>query len=281
VSIDKEKVTMNKVRFERSGALGLLTLANPPLNLFDEELITDLRAAVDQAKQLPLRALLVRADGKHFSGGADVAIFKGKTADEARLRFTSHLRTIADLEELPFPTIAAVQGACMAAGLELVLACDLIWAASSARFGQVEATIGTTTLLGGIQRLAERAGPARAREIVYTADQYDAATFERWNIVNRVVPDDRLASEARAFAERLAGGATLAFAAGKKFVRAYLEVASVRLTRWSTRLLQRSLTARICVRGFRHCFSMGTANFARRLSSMAVRLKSAHNKQHN
>src|SRR5258708_7932614 len=158
---------MNKVRFEQSDALGLLTLANPPLNLFDEELITDLRAVVDQAKQLPLRALLVRADGKHFSGGADVAIFKGRTADEARLRFTSHLRTIADL--------------------------------------------------------AERAGPARAREIVYTADQYDAATFERWNIVNRVVPDDRLASEARAFAERLAGGATLAFAAGKKFVRAYLE----------------------------------------------------------
>ena len=214
---------MNKVRFEQSDELGLLTLANPPLNLFDEELITDLRAVVDQAKQLPLRALLVRADGKHFSGGADVAIFKGRTADEARLRFTSHLRTIADLEELPFPTIAAVQGACMAAGLELVLACDLIWAASSARFGQVEATIGTTTLLGGIQRLAERAGPARAREIVYTADQYDAATFERWNIVNRVVPDDRLASEARAFAVRLAGGATLAFAAGKKFVRAYLE----------------------------------------------------------
>ncbi len=54
---------MNKVRFEQSDALGLLTLANPPLNLFDEELITDLRAVVDQAKQLPLRALLVRADG--------------------------------------------------------------------------------------------------------------------------------------------------------------------------------------------------------------------------
>src|SRR6266849_5168599 len=214
---------MNKVRFAQSDALGLLTLANPPLNLFDEELITDLRAVVDQAKQLPLRALLVRADGKHFSGGADVAIFKGRTADEARLRFTSHLRTIADLEELPFPTIAAVQGACMAAGLELVLACDLIWAASSARFGQVEATIGTTTLLGGIQRLAERAGPARAREIVYTADQYDAATFERWNIVNRVVADASLELETRAFAERLASGATIAYAVGKRIVRAYLD----------------------------------------------------------
>ena len=214
---------MGKVRFEMSDALGLITLANPPLNLFDQQLIEDLRTAVNQACQHPLRALLVRADGKNFSGGADVAIFKGKTANEARERFTSHLRTIADLEELPFPTIAAVQGACMAAGLELALACDLIWAASSARFGQVEASIGTTTLLGGVQRLAERAGPSRAREIIYTADQYAAATFERWNIVNKVVPDENLERESRAFAERLAAGATLAYGAGKKIVRAYLE----------------------------------------------------------
>src|SRR5271156_307948 len=214
---------MGKVRFERSDALGLITLANPPLNLFDQELIDDLRTAVSQAREHPLRALLVRADGKNFSGGADVAVFKNKTAEQAGERFTSHLRTIADLEELPFPTIVAVQGACMAAGLELALACDLIWAASSARFGQVEASIGTTTLLGGVQRLAERAGPSRAREIVYTADQYDAATFERWNIVNRVVPDEKLESEATAFAEWLARGATLAFATGKKIVRAYLE----------------------------------------------------------
>jgi hypothetical protein len=63
---------MDKVRLETSGSLGLLTLANPPLNLLSEELIKDLRTAVNQAEQLPLRALLVRADGKVFSGGADV-----------------------------------------------------------------------------------------------------------------------------------------------------------------------------------------------------------------
>ncbi|PYU16103.1 MAG: enoyl-CoA hydratase/isomerase family protein, partial [Acidobacteria bacterium] len=149
--------------------------------------------------------------------------FKGKTGSEARERFTTHLQMIADLEELPFPTLAAVQGMCVGGGLELVLACDLIWAAASARFGQLEATIGTTTLLGGVQRLAERAGPSRAREIIYTAEQYDAATFERWNIVNRVVPDDTFESQTRAFAERLANGPTLAYAAGKRIVRAYLE----------------------------------------------------------
>lgn len=78
-------------------------------------------------------------------------------------------------------------------------------------------------MLGGVQRLAERAGSGRAREIIYTAEQYDAPTFERWNIVNRVVADDKLRSEVRAFAEGLAKGPTLAFAAGKRIVRAYLE----------------------------------------------------------
>src|SRR5258707_3952550 len=98
-----------QVRFETSGGLGILTLANPPLNLFSEELIEDLRGAVTAAKQTPLRALMVRAEGKIFSGGADVRMFKGRTSAHARERVTSHLRTIADLEELPCPTLAAVQ----------------------------------------------------------------------------------------------------------------------------------------------------------------------------
>src|SRR5580692_316735 len=214
---------MNKVRLETSDALGVLTLANPPLNLFSMELIEDLRTAVTQAKNLPLRALLVRAEGKVFSGGADVNVFKGKTSSEARNLFTSQLKLIADLEELPFPTLAAVQGLCIAAGLEVALACDLIWGAAWASLGQAEASIGTTTLLGGVQRLAERAGPSRAREIIYTADQYDAATFERWNIVNRIVPDESFELQTRAFAERLSNGATVAYAAGKRIVRAYLD----------------------------------------------------------
>jgi enoyl-CoA hydratase/carnithine racemase len=214
---------MNRLHFDTSGPLGVFTLANPPLNLLSGELLDELGAAIKNLKHTSIRALLLRADGKIFCAGADVSAFKGRSEREARESFTEHQQMIADLEALPFPTLAAVQGMCVGGGLELVLACDLIWAAASARLGQLEATIGTTTLLGGVQRLAERAGSSRAREIIYTAEPYDAATFERWNIVNRVVADDVFESETRAFAERLANGPTLAYAAGKRMVRAYLD----------------------------------------------------------
>src|ERR1700677_484811 len=113
---------MDKVRFTTEDALGILTLVNPPLNLFSSELIADLRSAVDAIKRASLRALLVRAEGKVFSGGAEVSVFTDVTPAQARERFPSHLPMLADLEELPFPTVAAVQSLCIAAGLELALA---------------------------------------------------------------------------------------------------------------------------------------------------------------
>ena len=80
-----------------------------------------------------------------------------------------------------------MHGLCLTAGLEVSLGCDMIWATESARFGLVEAVVGLTPGAGGTQRMAERAGPARAREFVMTRGMYDAATLERWNVVNRVV----------------------------------------------------------------------------------------------
>src|SRR5204862_110693 len=84
-------------------------------------------------------------------------------------------------------------------------ACDLILAAESARFGLVERVVGLTPAMGGTQRLAERAGPGRARELVMTGEPFDAATLERWNVVNRVLPDEGFDAAARAFARDLAG----------------------------------------------------------------------------
>lgn len=208
-------------RLERDGDLGILVIDNQPLNLFDADMVSDILRALDEAEGC--RALLVRADGKYFTGGVDVNVFKG-LSESGAAELTAELLSITHrLEELPFPTLASVHGLCLTAGLELVLACDMIWAADSAQFGLVETVIGLTPLMGGTQRIAERAGPARARELVMSGGLYDAAALERWNVVSRVLPDAELAEKSLRFAQRLASGPTLAHHATKRVVRAFLD----------------------------------------------------------
>jgi enoyl-CoA hydratase/carnithine racemase len=210
-----------KVRFERDGDVGVLTLADPPLNLFGRELLGDLEAGLDAVEASDVRALVVRAEGKVFTGGADVNMFVGLDGEGVR-----NLDLVAiphRLEALPFPTLGVVHALCLTAGFELVLGCDMVWAAESAQFGLVEAVVGVTPFMGGTQRVAERAGPARARELVMTGSLYDAATLERWNVVNRVLPDGELEDKAMRFARRLAAGPTVAHAATKRLVRAQLD----------------------------------------------------------
>ena len=211
------------VTLERDGALAIVTLVKPPLNLFDEEMLGALRAAVDDVAADPPRGLLVRADGRAVSGGVDVHLFDGLTVEEASALWRELLDLVHTVEELPLPTVFAAHALCLTAAFELALACDLLLAAESARFGLVETVVGLTPAMGGTQRLAERAGPARARELVMTGELYDAATLERWNVVNRVLPDAGFDQAARAFARRLAGGPTRAHAATKAIVRAQVD----------------------------------------------------------
>ena len=212
---------MSAVRYERDGDLGVVTIAHPPLNLFGAEIVEGLHTAFDQAEDV--RALVLRAEGEVFTGGVDVHVFDGMTPDQASEFAGRLIPLVHKLEDKPFPTIAVVHGLCLTAGFELSLACDMIWAAESARFGLVEIVVGVTPFMGGTQRVAERAGPARARELVMSGALYEAATLERWNVVNRVVPDADLEAKAMAFAQRLASGPTLANSATKRVVRAFLE----------------------------------------------------------
>jgi enoyl-CoA hydratase/carnithine racemase len=211
----------DSARLRRDGDLGILVLDNPPLNLFDGDMVSGILRALDEAEGC--RALLVRAEGKYFTGGVDVNVFKG-LSEPGAADLTGELLSITHrIEALPFPTLASVHGLCLTAGLELVLACDVIWAAESAQFGLVETVIGLTPLMGGTQRIAERAGPARARELVMSGALYDAAALERWNVVSRVLPDEELGEKALRFAQRLASGPTQAHHATKRIVRAFLE----------------------------------------------------------
>src|SRR3954465_5960009 len=151
--------TESKVRFEQDGALATLTLDSPPLNLIGDELIGDLVAALDVVEQADgLRALLRRGEGSVFSAGADVTLFAGMGADEMRPLIESFLDLGRRIEQLAFPTLAAVHGTCMAGGFELALFCDLIWAAEGTMMGLPETRLGIVPLAGGVERLAARAG---------------------------------------------------------------------------------------------------------------------------
>jgi enoyl-CoA hydratase/carnithine racemase len=210
------------VRLERDGDVAVMVLDNPPLNLFSRAVFEAFVERLDEIAESDARALVWRADGDLFTGGADVNDFQ-RVVDEGGPgeSFGSLLHAAQRLEELPIPTLALAHGLCLTAGLETSLACDMLWASENARFGLVEAVVGLTPGAGGTQRMAERAGPARAAEFVMSGGMYDAATLERWNVVNRVLPDGDLLEKGMKFAHRLADGPTVAHAATKRIIRAY------------------------------------------------------------
>jgi enoyl-CoA hydratase/carnithine racemase len=212
------------VRLERDGNVALMVLDNPPLNLFGQDAWKALIDCVDEVESSDARALVWRAEGDLFTGGADVNDFQRvqkEGVEAAAASFGTLIATARRLEELEIPTLALVHGLCLTAGLEVSLACDMLWADESAKFGLVEAVVGLTPGAGGTQRMAERAGPARAAEFVMSGGLYDSATLERWNVVNRVLPDDQLMEKGMRFAHRLADGPTVAHAATKRIIRAY------------------------------------------------------------
>jgi enoyl-CoA hydratase len=211
------------VTYERDGDVGLVVLDDPPLNLFGDEMINDLIEALEEAEGDMPRVLVVRAEGKVFTGGVDVQVFAGKTHEQGAALFEDLVKIVHKLEDMPIPTVASVHALCLTAGFELALGCDILLAGEAAKFGLVERVVGLTPGMGGTQRVAERAGPARARELVMTGELYDAATLERWNVVNRVFDDDVLLEQTMAFARQLAVGPPKAHDATKRMVRAFLD----------------------------------------------------------
>jgi enoyl-CoA hydratase/carnithine racemase len=211
------------VRRERDGDVAIVTIDSPPLNLYDLRLHDALDAVVRELVDAPPRAVLFRAEGRVVSGGVDVSVFAAQESAAAATGLFARLVAIArSVDRLPCPTVFAAHALCLTWAFELALACDLILAAPSASFGLVERVVGLTPAMGGTQRLAERAGTGRARELVMTGARYDAETLERWNVVNRVLPDEGFDEAAREFTRDLAAGPPLAHAATKLVLHEYL-----------------------------------------------------------
>jgi enoyl-CoA hydratase/carnithine racemase len=197
------------VTVTREGPVAILTMAYAPHNLLGLDLMSGMRRALLEAQTGGARAVLLKSGLRHFSAGADTSLFVDAIGPEGKLS-VSPLAFLRELESFPLPIVAAIQGVCVGGGFELALACDFVIAARSAKIGSVEATIGINPLMGAVQRQVQRAGVARAKEISMLGRRYDAETFERWNIINRVVDDEKLDEAAMVIALELGNGPTLA-----------------------------------------------------------------------
>ena len=209
------------VKFKMDGNLAIATFADGPMNLLTMKSFYGLMEAVDKAIENKARAFLTLAEGDHFCAGAHVVEnFLGQDANFARRMLSGAIPEMHRFENLPFPTIVAVRGMCLGGGCEILQLHDIAFASETANFGQVEARIGTTTLLGGAQRLVARVGLQRAKEMVLTAGIYDAKTMLDWGLLNKVYADDAVEAKAYTFAKRLSEGPTVAYAASKHMINA-------------------------------------------------------------
>src|SRR5918995_1016405 len=136
-------MTAAPVRLERDGALAAMALHDPPLNLFGPRTFEALSSCLDEVEGSDARALVWRAEGELFTGGADVNDFQRSIDDgSAADRFGELIAAVRRLEALEIPSLALVHGLCLTAGLEIALGCDILWASESAKFGLVEADAG-------------------------------------------------------------------------------------------------------------------------------------------
>jgi enoyl-CoA hydratase/carnithine racemase len=203
---------------EEKGPVSVLTMQYRPYNLLGPTLLGAIAEEVAAAQEAGSRAIILRSGLRHFSAGADVARFDARIEQHGRQSAIGGVEFLKLLELLPIPIVASVHGVCLGGGFELALACDYIVATSSAKIGSVEVALGLHPLLGGIQRQVQRAGAMRAKEISMLGRRYDAATLERWGLVNLVVADDALEEATMTIAQELAHGPTIAHAATKRLV---------------------------------------------------------------
>lgn len=203
---------------DQRGLVAVLSMVHRPYNLLGPNLMSAIAGELWAALEAGSRAIVLRSGLRHFCAGADLEVFSARVAGGKVQSPISVVEFLKLMELSAVPIVASVHGVCLGGGLELALACDYIIAARSAKLGSVEVTLGLHPLLGGVQRQVQRIGAARAKEMSMLGRRYDAATLERWGLINLVVADDDLEKTTMAIAEEFARGPTVAHAATKRLV---------------------------------------------------------------
>lgn len=210
------------MRFQVSGPLGILTISRPQQrNALTREMwqtIERWSGTISSKTKL----LIIRGSGKDFTAGSDIKEFARLTAEEANDGFETMERAISAIETLPIPTIAAINGPAFGAGFILSLACDLRIGSTNARFGMPVGRLGITLQTPFIRRMIQTLGPSRTKQLVYTAQSYNAEEAYRVGILNELVPAEELDDRTFKFAKAILQQSQASLLAVKKSVNQVL-----------------------------------------------------------
>ncbi len=219
-------MSFQHILLTKSEGIATLTFNRPDkLNALNREMAAEVRQALEEvAGDAAVRVLVFTGEGRAFMAGADVRNFLGADPFEAR-RFAQRAQNfLFYLEGLTIPTIAAVQGFALGAGLEIALACDFIYAAEDAQVGLPEITLGIIPGAGGTQRLARLAGRSIAKEMILTGRFLTAGEAHKLGLVARVFPQEQLFEETMKTAQALAKKGRVALMAAKQAIDRGAEV---------------------------------------------------------
>lgn len=207
------------------GAVTVIRLNNPPLNLVSKQVTTALGDALTRIEQDgSVRAVVLAGAGaRAFSAGSDVKEFPALQGRVGAGKLVAENAVYDQLAMLAVPTVAAVEGDALGGGLELALCCDLRVAAQTARLGMPEVRLGVMPGSGGTQRLPRLIGLARAKELILLGEIIDADTALRFGLVNRVVPPGQAETAARGLAEILASRGPVAVREAKGLLNTTLD----------------------------------------------------------
>ncbi|MFC2042068.1 enoyl-CoA hydratase/isomerase family protein [Chloroflexota bacterium] len=199
-----------------------ITINRPEVrNALNKTVRQELRKAIEKiTNDKDIRVVIITGAGdKSFISGADLSELKEKTAitmEEYASTLGQQLYT--DIESLPVPVIAMINGFCLGAGLEIAMCCDIRIASENAKFGQPEIRVGFLPGGGGTQRLPRIIGWGKAKELIYTGEMIDAEEAEKWGLVNKVVPPEELETAVREIADKIASKSPLIIRIIKKTI---------------------------------------------------------------
>ena len=212
----------NRILFATDGAIATITLNRPEkLNAIDPAMLAQLDEASGEIERRDdLRVVLLTGAGERaFSVGADINAWSAlQPLDMWRHWIRDGHRVFERLARLRQPLIAALNGYTFGGGLELALAADIRLAAAEAEFALPEVKIATIPGWTGTQRLPALIGVGRAKQLIFSGARIDAATAERWGLVNEVVPHAELLGRARSLAEQIAGNAPVSVQLAKQAI---------------------------------------------------------------